>query len=67
MRLNHFLQTADFIPSIKRSREFMQGYLAMVESYICLKPFSYPYEAGTAQADAFSYGMQYAHYVLTHK
>ena len=67
MRLNQLLQTPDFIPCIKRSREFMQGYLAMVESYICLKPFTYPYAAGNAQADAFAYGMQYAYFVLTHK
>lgn len=66
MRLNHSFQT-DFIPCIKRSREFMQGYLAMVESHICFKPFEYPYAPGTAQADAFAYGMQYAYYVLTSK
>ena len=57
----------DFIPRIKRSREFMQGYLAFIESHICLKPFQYPYAIGTAQADAFAFGMQYAHHVLTTK
>ena len=48
----------------KRSAEYMAGYLALVESAIMNKPFSYPYPAGSVQADAFIFGMTYAKKVL---
>lgn len=42
----------------------MAGYMALVESAILQKPFSYPYPAGSAQADAFIFGMTYAQRVI---
>lgn len=62
----------DFINSLygnidRRSPEYMMGYLAMVESVILLKQFDYPYPAGSAQADAFLFGMEMARKVLEKK
>lgn len=59
----------DFINSLygnldKRSPEYMMGYLAMVESVILQKPFEYLYPVGSAQADAFIFGMEMAKKVL---
>lgn len=63
------IKDQDFITSLygnmdMRSPEYMMGYLAMVESVILLKPFDYPYPAGSAQADAFIFGMEMARKVL---